>query len=113
MNIETRTESDILFLTLEGDLLGEHHGTEIIQVVNDALSKDDVKSCAVNMAGIRYMNSSGIGVLITVMTKFKNRSGEVVLINPSDQIKKLLKITKLDTVFSVVASDDEAKLKIK
>ncbi len=50
------------------------------------------------------MNSSGIGVLITILTKFRNKGGEVVLVSPSEQIKKLLIITKLNAIFLIVNS---------
>jgi anti-sigma B factor antagonist len=47
------------------------------------------------------MNSSGIGVLITLLTKFRNHEGEMVLIKPSETIRKLLIITKLNKIFSI------------
>ena len=94
-------------MSLSGDLIGENSGAEIIGVVSDNL-EDGIKSCALDLSGIRYMNSSGIGVMITIMTKFKNRGGEIVLVNPSDQIVKLLSITKLDSVFKIMSNTTDA-----
>ena len=68
--------------------------------------------CAIDLSEVRYMNSSGIGVLITILTKFRNKGGEVVLIKPSDQIRKLLVITKLNAIFTIVESEEEAKTKL-
>lgn len=107
MDISVSKEQGILQLSLSGDLIGENSGAEIIGVVSDNL-EDGIKSCALDLSGIRYMNSSGIGVMITIMTKFKNRGGEIVLVNPSDQIVKLLSITKLDSVFKIMSNTTDA-----
>jgi anti-sigma B factor antagonist len=111
MEIKENIEQGILFLSLEGDLIGESNGAQIVERVTDFISEGGAK-CAIDLAGVRYMNSSGIGVLITLLTKMKNVKGEMVLVNPSDQIKKLLTITKLDAVFTAVESQKEALIKL-
>ena len=98
---------NILVLTLKGDLIGENNGPELVNIVNDHLH-DQINRCAVDVSGVRYMNSSGIGVLITLLTKFRNQEGEMILIKPSEKIEKLLLITKLNNIFSIVNSKEEA-----
>lgn len=93
--------NDILVLKLKGDLIGENHGPEIISIINDTIN-DDVIFCAIDIQNVRYINSSGIGVLITILTKFRNKGGEVVLIKPSESVEKLLLITKLNSIFNIV-----------
>lgn len=97
----------MLILRIEGDLIGEDNGTQLIEAVNEAVSHK-VVTCIVDISELRYINSSGIGVLITILTKFRNKGGEVYLMNPSESVKKLLAITKLNAIFQVVASEDEA-----
>lgn len=101
-------EDDVLMITLKGDLIGENNGPELVNIVNDNLH-DHINRCAVDLSGVRYMNSSGIGVLITLLTKFRNQEGEMILIRPSEKIEKLLLITKLNNIFSIVDSKEEAK----
>ncbi|UXX81267.1 STAS domain-containing protein [Reichenbachiella carrageenanivorans] len=108
MNYKINHEGDLVLITFEGDLIGEENGPEIIEAVNDTLSNDIIK-CAVDITDVRYINSSGIGVLITILTKFRNKGGEVILVNPSDHVKKLLAITKLNAIFTVVDSIADAK----
>jgi anti-sigma B factor antagonist len=98
---------NILILTLKGDLIGENNGPELVNLVNDQLH-DNITRCAVDLSGVRYMNSSGIGVLITILTKFRNQEGELILVKPSEKIEKLLLITKLNNIFSIVDSKEEA-----
>ncbi|MEQ8413625.1 MAG: STAS domain-containing protein [Imperialibacter sp.] len=102
----------ILHLHFEGDLIGENNGAELVEIVKDAIDKQ-VTLCALYIEDVRYINSSGIGVLITILTKFRNKGGEVVLVNPSDHVKKLLVITKLNAIFSIVDSKGEAVEKLK
>lgn len=112
MKYTTEVKEGILFINLEGDLLGESNGLELVDLINDKIN-DNVILCAIDLSNVRYMNSSGIGVLITLLTKFRNKGGEVILINPSEQIKKLLIITKLNAIFSIVNSSSEAISKLK
>lgn len=112
MNFSFKTENAIMIIEFSGDLIGEENGPEIIEAVNNEIM-NDVKHCAVNISDVRYINSSGIGVLITILTKFRNKDGEVVLINPSDHVKKLLVITKLNAIFTIVQSMEEAVNELK
>jgi anti-sigma B factor antagonist len=107
MKYTHKIADNILFINLQGDLIGEENGLELMDLVNDKIN-NDVTMCAIDLSEVRYMNSSGIGVLITVLTKFRNKGGEIVLINPSDQIKKLLIITKLNAIFNIVNNESEA-----
>lgn len=97
----------IFLLKLSGDLIGENRGPELMELANEQVN-NEVRLCAIDISEVRFINSSGIGVLITILTKFRNVEGEVVLINPSDQVKKLLIITKLNAIFTIVDSKEEA-----
>lgn len=94
-------------LRISGDLIGEDNGVQLVAAVNDAMSHK-VMTCIIDISGLRYINSSGIGVLITILTKFRNKGGEVFLMKPSESVSKLLVITKLNAIFQVVQSEDEA-----
>ncbi|MBU2912850.1 MULTISPECIES: STAS domain-containing protein [Reichenbachiella] len=108
MTFNFKQENDLTIIQFEGDLIGEENGPEIIAQVNDTLN-NNITKCAIDITDVRYINSSGIGVLITILTKFRNNGGEVVLINPSDHVKKLLVITKLNAIFAIADNLDQAK----
>lgn len=104
----TYQESEgVLRLNLSGDLIGEDNGIDIIEVINDEIQKGTVL-CLADISGLRYINSSGIGVLITILTKFRNKGGELCLLNPSESVKKLLIITKLNAIFSIQSNEQDA-----
>ena len=94
MELTHKRTNDILILSLDGDLIGENSGVKILEVVNDAIN-ENVFGIAVDVENVRYMNSSGLGVLITLLTKVKNKGGEVALINPSDYSVKYGKLLAL------------------
>jgi len=106
MNFAQEIKSNTLILRVSGDLIGEDSGT-LIDAVSDALSHK-VPGCIIDISDLRYINSSGIGVLITILTKFRNKGGDVYLMKPSESVKKLLVITKLNAIFHVVQSEEEA-----
>lgn len=107
MKYQHQVEDSVFVLTLLGDLIGENRGPELMELANEQVN-DGIKLCAIDISDVRFINSSGIGVLITILTKFRNVDGEVVLINPSEQVKKLLIITKLNAIFTIVDTKEEA-----
>lgn len=100
-------DNRILVLSMSGDLIGENNGPELLKLINDTIARGYYYS-AVDLSAVRYMNSSGIGILITMLTKFRNHEGEMVLINPSENIRKLLLITKLNKIFTINQTREEA-----
>ena len=75
MNYKHTLTGDQLRLVFNGDLIGENNGPELVELVNNTLSKG-AKYCLIDIADVRYINSSGIGVLITILTKFRNKGGD-------------------------------------
>jgi anti-sigma B factor antagonist len=107
MKYHHEIEDSVFVLTLDGDLIGENRGPELMELANEQVN-NGIRYCAIDISEVRFINSSGIGVLITLLTKFRNVEGEVVLINPSEQVKKLLIITKLNAIFTIVDTKEEA-----
>lgn len=106
MNFESEVKNQTLIIRLSGDLIGENDGAGVLGVVSDALHNQIVK-CIIDIYNLRYINSSGIGVLITILTKFRNKGGEVYLLKPSESVQKLLVITKLNSIFQVIKTEEE------
>ena len=107
MKFNSEIKHDYLLLTLDGNLIGEDMGSGILEVANDAINNDIVK-CVIDIEKVKYINSTGIGVLITLLTKFRNQGGEIVVINPSEHVQKLLIITKLTAIFKIADTLEEA-----
>jgi anti-anti-sigma factor len=106
MNYTHEVKNSKLVLRLSGDLIGEESGNTILEVVNNAI-QDKILTCIIDISDVRYINSSGIGTLITILTKFRNKGGEVYLMKPSETVQKLLVITKLNAIFQIIQSEGD------
>jgi len=98
---------DITIISLSGKIMGGPEATEINGKINQLIDEGKLR-IVIDLAEVEWMNSSGLGILIDAVTVLKNNSGALRLANVSDRIKNLLKITKLNTVFDLRDSIDEA-----
>jgi len=62
----------------------------------------------VNLVGVDYIDSGGLGLLVGLFVSAKNRGGELKLVSPKKRITDVLRRTNLDTIFRVYGNDDEA-----
>ena len=61
-----------------------------------------------NLAGVEYVDSSGLGQLITIWTSIRNKEGFMTVLGPTKRVQRLLEITRLNTVFQILESEDQA-----
>ncbi|MFB9864212.1 anti-sigma factor antagonist [Rufibacter immobilis] len=107
MKIDHTIENNILIIRLEGDMIGGPETQRLMDLANSTIDESMLLS-AVDLSNVRFINSTGIGILVSLLTKFRNRGGELVLINPSEHIRKLLIITKLNAIFTIAEDDANA-----
>jgi len=105
MKASTRQVEGITIVDLSGRItLGE--GSVVLRdTVKELLGKGQ-KKILLNLADVSYIDSSGIGELVSAFTSVRNQGGELKLLHLTKKVHDLLQITKLYTVFDV--KDDEA-----
>jgi anti-sigma B factor antagonist len=108
MNYNIIDHDDMVIISLSGKIMGGPEATEINDKINQLIDEGKLK-VIVDLKEVEWMNSSGLGILIDAVTVLKNNDGALRLVNVSDRIKNLLKITKLNTVFDLRDSVEEAK----
>ena len=106
MNIIERTLNDVIVLDLEGDLAIESN-VQFRKHVADIIDAG-ARKLIVNMARVKYMDSSGLGELISCYTTLQRVSGRIKLLHLSDRLQYLLAITKLTSVFETFDSEPAA-----
>ena len=106
INIIERTLDDVTVLDLDGNLAleGNAQFRKYITAIIDA----GTRKLIVNMAKVPYMDSSGLGELISCYTKLQRVSGRIKLLHLSDRLHHLLVITKLTSVFETFDSEPAA-----
>lgn len=107
MKIETRTVGDVQLLDCSGKItLGE--GTMAIRNTVRELLKNGNKKIVLNLSDVNYIDSSGIGELVSSFTTVANQGGQLKLLNLTKKIHELLAITKLLTVFQTFDNEQAA-----
>jgi anti-sigma B factor antagonist len=112
MQSTTRQSDDVTILDLTGRLslgeavaFGPGSGLILSETVKE-LAKKGKKNILLNLAGVTYVDSSGVGQLVGAMTSARNQGVSLKLLRPNTQVLNLLKLSKLDTVFDIF--EDEA-----
>ena len=105
LDVKERQAGDVTILDMSGDVrIGE--GAISLRDSIRNLADQGKKNVLLNLAGVKYMDSTGVGELIANYTTIKRQGGQLKLLNLTDRIQNLLVITKLLTVFD--SYDNEA-----
>ena len=105
MKVNTRQVDGVTILDLSGRITLGEGSVQLRDSIRDLLAKGS-KLILLNLADVNYIDSSGIGELVSAYTTVRNQGGELKLLNLTKKVHDLLQITKLYTVFDV--KDDEA-----
>ena len=106
MDTKVRQVDGVTVLDLSGKItLGENSG-KLRSAVQDALTSS--KKILLNLADVNYIDSAGLGELVSAFTTVKNAGGELKLLSLTKKVRDLLVITKLLTVFDVKDNEQEA-----
>ncbi|MEM1270226.1 MAG: STAS domain-containing protein [Bacteroidota bacterium] len=107
MNFNVDERYNAVVVTLKGNVMGGPDGAGLLDELH-RLRDEGKKNVVVDLAKVKFMNSSGLGMMISALTSMKNAGGDLRLANTADRIRSLLIITKLITVFKSYDSVDEA-----
>jgi len=107
MKINVVEKYETVVIELKGDITVWSNTEEFGNTLRQLLSEGK-KKIIIDLKETGYVNSSGLGMLISGYTTVKNAGGELKLANATEKINSLLVITKLTTVFENYSSVDEA-----
>lgn len=89
------------------NLLSEFTNREILQLAQDRIDQGFTKF-VVNLEGMPYTNSVGLNFLISLQARCQDQQGAVVVSHVSNKIIQLLEITKLQPLFTITQSEEDA-----
>ena len=72
------------------------------------LFEEGHRAFVLNLANVPYVDSFGLGQLITISTSIQSKGGQLILLRPTDHVQALLRITKLNTVFNISSDEVQA-----
>ena len=79
-----------------------------LQESMNELLEEGHRSFVLNMANVHYIDSFGLGQLITIWTSIRNKGGHLILLRPTDHVQALFRITKLNTIFPISGEETQA-----
>jgi anti-sigma B factor antagonist len=103
--ITSRISSNVVIVDINGrlsflDVALRDHMTELLE--------EGHRAFVLNLAKVPYVDSFGLGQLITIWTSVRNRGGQMILLRPTDHVQTLFRITKLNTIFHISSEEAQA-----
>lgn len=103
LSLKPRHIDGVLVIDMAGRVTIDDGGFR--DCVRQAVNQGE-RRIVLNLAGVSYMDSSGLGQLVTVYTTVISTGGKLRLLSPGPRVRNLLAITKLDTVFTILENED-------
>lgn len=112
MQIKEKIIGNVGVLKFKGSLMGEPDTTKIREKIH-SLVNDDLRKVVIDMSGVKWINSAGLGSLIAGLTTLRNAGGDLRLANVAEKVESLFMITQLVKVFKSYESVDRAVASFK
>ena len=106
MQIEQRIVDNVAIIGVTGDITLSKGGDVLLKDKVQSLLHQGYTNLLIDLSGVSYVDSAGLGELVQTYVTAKNRGGRLRLLNPTKRLKDLLVVTKLLTVFE--SFDNEA-----
>ena len=106
LTVQTQISGDVFILGCNGRIVFGDEGAVLRERVGSMLP--GTPKIVVNLDGVDYIDSGGLGILVGLLVSARNRGGELKLVSPRERVKDVLRNTNLDRIFRVYANNDEA-----
>lgn len=100
MDLATREDGGVTIITVTGDLVIGDAESTFKKAVTRLLEEGRV-NLLIDLSAVGFLDSSGLGALVRALTNSQKEGGQTKLLNAGPQIRKLLQMTKLDSVFEI------------
>lgn len=104
-------EQGIKVFHLKGRLMDQHQADRLMSALDEELNAGHT-SVILDMSELQYMNSTGLNILINVLTRTRNAGGDALIAGVSTAVRQLFVVTKLDSVFVITGTVGEAVAKL-
>ncbi len=107
MSFKVSERYNCVVIEFSGNVMGGPDAVSLNEKLHELIENNQT-NVVVNLANVKFMNSSGLGMLIGALTTMRKAGGDLRIANAGEKIRSLLIITKLITVFKHFKSLDEA-----
>jgi len=106
MKITKTTQQDVVICHINGDI--DINSSPGIRKTFAELTASQQKKVVINLAEVSYIDSSGLATLVEMLKKIKSYGGRLRLSNLADKVKGLFEITKLEKIFEIYETAEQA-----
>lgn len=107
MNIETADQGRVTVVSVEGDLILGPPEVKFKETIEQLLGNGHV-DLLVDLGRVSYVDSSGLGALVRALSETNKEGGQTKLLNVGPRLRKLLEITKLNSIFEIYDDREQA-----
>lgn len=107
MNVQRHDEDGIVILEISGRLTGGPEADEFRRVIGE-LVQDKVPKVLLDLSGVPWMNSAGVGVLVSSLANLRNAGARVKFLNLNERVMAIVKVTRLAGVFETYLRREDA-----
>jgi anti-sigma B factor antagonist len=108
MQLEQRMAGDVAIITVNGDITLNKGGDVLLKDKVQSLIQQGNKNIIIDLGGVAYVDSAGLGQLVHAYATTKNKGGALKLLNLQKKLRDLLVVTKLLTVFDTFENEGAA-----
>jgi len=108
MQVEQRIQDNVAIITVTGDITLNKGGDVLLKDKVQSLIQQGNKNIIIDLGGVAYVDSAGLGQLVHAYATTKNKGGALKLVNVTKKLQDLLVVTKLLTVFETYDNESAA-----
>ena len=108
MQVEQRIQGNVAIITVTGDITLNKGGDVLLKDKVQSLIQQGNKNIIIDLGGVAYVDSAGLGQLVHAYATTKNKGGALKLVNVTKKLQDLLVVTKLLTVFETYDNESAA-----
>ena len=106
VSVTERQVGDVFVVSLDGNIIVDGSACKVREIIRRLLA-EGCRKILLDMAHVRWVDSAGLGTLVAALVSVTREGGQIKLLKVRQNVKDLLSVTKLDTVFTTY--DDEAE----
>jgi anti-sigma B factor antagonist len=110
-DLATSEEGGRIIFHLKGRLMDQQQADRLMAALDESLAQGH-QNVILDLSELQYMNSTGLNILINVLTRTRNAGGDTLIAGLNNSVRQLFLVTKLDSVFVITQNVDEALAKL-
>ena len=112
MKIKSREVEGVTIFDVSGEMYGGAENMEIVNMVTE-LAKEKKLDLLVNLSKVKWISSTGLGILVSARSRYSKEGGMIKLCHPNDRVLGILQVTRLNMIFDVYPNEAEALANFK